>query len=262
MSSKFITTLLIAALCSTGFAHEGRKLPICGTLKPDASCKVGAQVSGRVDEVLCKEGESVSKGQLLVKLDTTFFDLDVKRQEALYHSAQLSCEEAELEEQRMENLWNKPDPSVPKKLYEEAQFRLKQKKNALIQSATELAAAKERLKEASVAAPFSGIITHCYIDKGDSVTTVPMVQLVELIDPSHLIFEFSVPQELMGAVQVGAAISFQMEGDANVHHAKVAKTIPAIDAQTRSFRCQAEIENSDRSLKAGAFARGTVELRG
>ncbi len=258
--NKSIFTFAAALLFSTGFAEEARKLPICGTLKPRASCKVGAQVSGRVQEVLCKEGQFVQEGQILVKLDATFFTLDVTRQEALFHNAEASVEEAELEAQRMDNLWKKPDPSVSKKSYEEAQFRLRQKKNALTQSTAELRAAEARLKEASVEAPFSGMITRCYIDKGDGVTTVPPVALVELIDISKLTFEFSIPQEKLGAVQLGAAVAFQMEGDGKTYTAQVTQAIPAIDENTRSFRCQAEIENTTHDLKAGAFVRGTVEL--
>ncbi|HEY5260182.1 MAG TPA: efflux RND transporter periplasmic adaptor subunit [Rhabdochlamydiaceae bacterium] len=260
--NKYLLSLLASALFCTGYAEEVYKMPICGTLKPRASCRLGAQVSGRVEEVLCKEGQAVQQGQVLVKLDTTFFELDVKRQEALYRNAHVFYEEAQLEAQRMENLWSKPDPSVPKKLYDEAQFRLKQKKNLLVQSSTELKAARGRLKEASITAPFSGVITHCYIDRGDSVTSVPPVEVVELIDPSRLTFEFSIPQEKIGAVQLGAAVTFRMEGDSKTYTAPVTKAIPAIDEHTRSFRCQAEIENSGGDLKAGAFVRGTVELKG
>lgn len=247
---------------NTGVAEEVRKLPICGTLKPHASCKVGAQVSGRVQTILCKEGEFVQEGQVLVKLDTTFFELDVHRQEALFQNAQIAFEEAELEAQRMENLWKKPDPSVSKKLYEEAQFRLQQKKNTVSQTSAELKAAEARLKEASIIAPFSGMITHCYIERGDGITTVPRVELVELIDPSRLTFEFSIPQEKLAALKLGAGVTFQMEGDTKTYTAQVTQAIRAIDENTRSFRCQAEIENPTHDLKAGAFVRGTVELRG
>ncbi len=258
MNRSFLT-VVVAALCSTGFADEASRLSICGTLKPKASCKVGAQVNGRVEKVLCEEGQAVEEGQVLVKLDTTFFELDVKRQSTLYQNAQVAYEEADLEAKRMANLWDKPDPSIPKKMYDEAQFRLRQKKNTLIQASAELRVSQVRLKEASVTAPFSGIITRCYIDRGDSVTTLPPVEIVELIDPSCLLLEFSAPQEKIGTLKAGAAVSFQMEGDLKTYTAQVTKVIPAIDEETRSFRCQAEVENPDYVLKAGAFVRGTVE---
>lgn len=257
--NKALLTVAIATLCSTGFADEASRLSICGTLKPHASCKVGAQVGGRIEKVLCEEGQTVEEGQVLVELDTTFFELEVKRQSALYQNAQVAYEEAKLDAERMTNLWDKPDPAIPKKLYDEAQFRLRQKKNTLIQASAELKASQVRLKEASVAAPFSGIITHCYIDRGDSIATAPPTEIVELIDSSRLTLEFSAPQERIGTLKVGAPVTFQIEGDLGTYTAKVTKVIPVIDEKTRSFRCQAEVENPDYVLKAGAFVRGTVE---
>ena len=257
--NKAFLTVAIATLCSTGFTDEASRLSICGTLKPHASCTVAAQVSGRVEKVLCEEGQAVEAGQALVELDTTFFELDVKRQSALYQNAQVAYEEAKLDAERMTNLWDKPDPAVPKKLYDEAQFRFRQKKNTLIQASAELKASQVRLKEASVTAPFSGIITHCYIDKGDSIASAPATEILQLIDPSRLTLEFSAPQEKIGTLKAGAAVTFQMEGDLRTYTANVTKVIPAIDEKTRSFRCQAEVENPDYVLKAGAFVRGTVE---
>ena len=209
----------------------------------------------------CTEGQRVEKGDILIKLDKTFFEFDVSRQDDLYQNAQVSFEEAELEAKRMETLWNKPDPSVPKKHFESAQFRLREKTHALAGSATELKRAKQNLKEASISAPFSGIISRCYVDSGDSVTTIPPVELVELFDTSRVTLEFSVPQEKWGAVAIGSRVQFQMDGDPKTHVAKVTKVIPVIDTATRSFRCHAEMANPNNQLKAGAFIRGTVEIK-
>jgi len=64
-----------------------------GTLEPLSKVEVVAEESGKVAEVLVKEGDQVEKGQLLVRLDTT--DLEISEAQIL---AQLKSAQVDLEE--------------------------------------------------------------------------------------------------------------------------------------------------------------------
>lgn len=64
-----------------------------GTLEPLSKVEVVAEESGKVAEVLVKEGDQVEKGQLLVRLDT--MDLEISKAQIL---AQLKSAQVDLEE--------------------------------------------------------------------------------------------------------------------------------------------------------------------
>jgi membrane fusion protein (multidrug efflux system) len=139
--------------------------PAIGSLQARQRTKIGPEVSGRVAEVLVDEGDAVEKGQLLARIDTTFFEIDVAQSRTAIEAAQARIAstrkgietaaanveiaravlaEAALHYTRMRNLWKKPEgqkPSIPQRLYDDAVLKHRQAK-------AQLAAAESRLVEA------------------------------------------------------------------------------------------------------------------
>jgi HlyD family secretion protein len=87
--------LLVIAALSVAAAWAGRHLSggtaapvsVTGTIEA-TQVDVSVKITGRILERLVKEGDTVSRGQLLVRLDDSELGADVKRQEAALRSAQ------------------------------------------------------------------------------------------------------------------------------------------------------------------------------
>lgn len=151
--------------------HE--ETPAVGSFKAKQLSKLGTQVSGRVQDVLVDVGDTVKKGQELVRIDATFFQIELEQRKADLETvkariesarqsiktfqaevsvAKASLDDAELQLQRMKSLWEKPDgstPSIPKRMYDEAVFG-KQQAAARVESAqSRLAEAQAKLLESS-----------------------------------------------------------------------------------------------------------------
>ena len=96
--TRGVLALLVIAALSVAGAWAGRHLnggtptpvSVTGTIEA-TQVDVSVKITGRILERLVKEGDKVSRGQLLVRLDDSELAADVKRQEAALRSAQASA---------------------------------------------------------------------------------------------------------------------------------------------------------------------------
>ena len=270
LTKPIIACLLCLSSSQIAFAGQNQAAPIekktysvTGTLLPNFTTKIGSQMSGRVQNVYASTGDYVEKDQVLLTLDPLFFELEYKKVHTLAELAKVSYEDAELEFSRMKNLWEKQEgdkPSIPKKQYDDAESRLKQRKLLLSQAILDLEYSAKRLEETSIKAPYSGIITKRYVDSGEAVTVIPATNLFEIIDSSKLVFEFSLPQEMLGKVKPGLEVFVHLEQKKNFIQAKIEKVIQQVDPSSRSFKCRVILDNEDLSLVPGCFVTATIEL--
>jgi hypothetical protein len=85
------------------------------------------------------------------------------------------------------------------------------------------------------------------------------VNLFEIIDPSKLVLEFAVPQEMSSNIRPGIAVQVQVEGHRDTIEGHIDTVIPQIDPTNRCFKCRMMINNEQLALKPGAYA--TVTMR-
>jgi len=276
-----------------------------GTLKARQTSILGAQVSGRVAAVLVEVGDRVEKGQELIQVDPVFFKLTVESRQADLISAkarlitlgamltaamaQIDASEAEVADAelnltRMRALWEKPagaEPSIPKRLYDEAATRARltaakltasraaveevtartsEAQSAIASAEVGLRQAQQNLAESTVRAPYAGAITKRLVDAGGSVTNAPATDLMEIQETARLYLECSLPQEQLPAIAIGTPLTFTIDGVAGTHQATISAIFPALDAATRSLRFRADIDNADGKLRPGLLAAVKVGL--
>lgn len=237
--------------------------PVYGTLRPKLVSKLSAQVNGKVEQMLVDVGDLVEKGQIIALLDPLFFELEFKKQQTVVEMARSAYEDAEIEFMRMKNLWEKQageKPSIPKKQFDEAKFRLTQKKLQWMQAQIDLDLCAKRLEETAIKAPYAGVITKRFVDPGEAVTVTPVVALVELMDVSEIIFEFSLPQDLTKKVHPGLQVSTKLENNQIQVLGTIEKVFPQIEESTRSLKCRVVLENKQFNLKPGACVFAEVQL--
>ena len=145
-----------------------------GSLQSARTTRLGPQVSGRVAEVLVDVGDQVSRGDVLVRLDDSFFQIEVAQAEAAVAaqkaeivalervvptreaevaSAETVLADADLNLSRMRNLWEKPEgetPSIPKSRFDAAGFARKAAAAGLQAARSRLGESRARLESARV----------------------------------------------------------------------------------------------------------------
>ncbi len=213
-----------------------------GTLVPSEMAQLSAQSAGMVQEISFREGQRVSKGQLLLKLDDRQWRAQQQKLEA-----QLATATKDLE--RKQAL-----------LAAEGISQVEVDEAALLVATIEadMEELKVRIDHATIRAPFSGQIglrdvsRGAYLSAGD-----PVARLVQN-DPLKL--EFNVPERYAGQIRRGQRVQFTVAEADTPYEAQVYATEPVINESTRALRIRARVPNRAGELIAGAFAEISLTL--
>ena len=232
-------------------------LPLTGTLTPLTEATVKAKVAGELVAVLVREGESVARGQVLARIDTTELQAKAaaKRAEVEATRAQLVLATKNRETQTAllaKNFISQNAFDATQSTYEVAAARLRA-------AEADLAVAQKALGDAVLKAPLSGIVAQRYVQAGERVAVDARV--VSVVDLSRLQLEAPVPAAEIGRVRVGMPVSFRVDGFGEREFAgRIERINPSTIAGSRSINVYAVIDNPARLLRSGLFAQGALTL--
>jgi HlyD family secretion protein len=152
-----------------------------GEVKPKRFVNVSANVSGRITELQVKEGDSVRRGQVLARIDSTRFAAGERQSAAAVKAAGADVERAEADLEASRLAWERSrkmhaDKLISDQAFEQAQAELKMKEAALSalrrrvdQQAAGLASNRDDLEKTVVVAPMDGVITNLQKEEGEVV---------------------------------------------------------------------------------------------
>jgi RND family efflux transporter MFP subunit len=120
--------------------------------------------------------------------------------------------------------------------------------------------AAKKLADAVVRAPIAGVVSERPVQAGEFIGERTVVATIVQVDPLKL--RTGVQERHAGIIQAGQPVEFRVEsfGDA-VFQGKVAFVSPSLDPTMRTFTVEALVDNSDRRLKPGFFAKGVILTR-
>ena len=228
---------------------------ISGGLQPDLEATIRAEVAGPVVQTLIDQGQRVSKGQLLLRLDDTAIrDLALSARSAVT-TAQNNLQVAEREQERAEALLKAG--AVAERVAEQARAQVTAARAQLANAEAQLASAEKQLGNTRITAPFDGIVSARQVAAGDVVS--PGTALITVVDPRTMRLEASVPAEALPSVRLGAPVDFTVNGYPNRHFTgRVTRINPIADPATRQVRIIASLPNEQGVLVGGLFADGRV----
>jgi membrane fusion protein (multidrug efflux system) len=209
-----------------------------GSLRSDESITVRPEIGGRISEILFKEGQHVPKGSTLVRFDASVNAAEVQQARANLKLAQSKYDRAvELSQQNF----------ISKQAKDEAE-------NNLRVAEASVALASARLAKTEIKAPFAGVIGLRVVSIGDYVKEGADVVNLESIDPLKV--DFRVPEIYLAQVQAGQALTVALDAlPGKSFTGKVYAVNPLLDAAGRAVVIRAIVDNPDKSLRPGMFAR-------
>ncbi len=228
-------------------------VPAVGTLIASQTTNIGPQVAGRVEEIFVDVGDVVTKGQAVVQLDPSFFEIDLEQKRAEFTEAEIRVEQTKVELARIEELWNKgTEPATTGQLLDNARFAHQLAKSKADQSQQGVRASERRLDEATIRAPYAGIITQRLVDPGEPVTSTFVVHVMEIQQLDPLELHFSLAQANFEVVEAGMPIQYRVNGIPSLAGVgTIDRVFPDLVEATRSFRCRALIANPGLKLRPG-----------
>jgi membrane fusion protein, multidrug efflux system len=220
------------------FAHEVEAL---GTLRANESVDITAKVADRVAAIHFDEGQQVRKGDVLVELDNTEARADLAAAEA-------AASDSRSQYKRSQELFQT-------KALSEAQ--LDQLQATLLANEARVAAARSRLADRVITAPFNGRVGLRNVSLGGLVN--PGAVITTLDDLSVVKLDFAVPEVFLSTLQPGLTVEARSTAYPNESFAgRVASVATRIDPTTRSVTIRALIDNRAGQLRPGMFM--TVKL--
>ena len=228
-------------------------------LELDAPADYGLEreQAGRVLEVGAEELDRVTAGQLLMRVDPLPGEVEVARAEATLAQAKSELDLARAELERSQKLATSRVSSVSD---------LDRKQNSqrvalAVHRAAEasLRAARDRLAQRTLLAPFDGVLRVFDSEAGEYVS--PGQRVGELLEVSRVRITIGLRDLDVVAVRPGMQAAVRVDARGRESHAgTVLRVAAAADSSTRKFPVQVEIENADGELMPGMVASVDLEL--
>ncbi len=275
-----------------------RQVDLSGTLMSPDQAKVSSEVAGVVRQVLVELGHEVKPGQVLVKLDPRELELALRSAISLLRQteAQLGIDGVKAKEPprdeeisvvltaaanrddaraqlararrlRGQNLLAQADldtaetrVKVTEAAYQSASESIQSLKASLQERRTAVELAQKKLDDAVIRAPVAGSVSERLIYPGEFIReNTPVINLVQM---NPLKLKTAIQEKYASLIQPNQQVQFQVESfpDA-VFKGRIAYVSPAIDQTTRTFPVEVLVDNQDRRLKPGFFAKGVIFIR-
>lgn len=156
-----------------------------GQIAPKRAVDISSDISGRIIQITVEEGDRVTKGQLLLRIDPSQYEAQVARAQAGLASAEASAlqahanrDQAKRALDRMTELWNRDTLLVSREQSEQAQTQndvaaaiARSSDHQVEQARASLSEAQEALAKSVISAPMAGQVTRLAVEEGE--TAVP-----------------------------------------------------------------------------------------
>jgi membrane fusion protein (multidrug efflux system) len=212
-----------------------------GSLKSRQGVMLRPEVSGRVARLGFADGQRVRRGQVLVQLDDTLQQAQLKQAEA-----QASIARTNLQRSRELLAQNFVSQSA-----------VDQNAASLQVAEAQVALAQAQLARMRVVAPFDGTAGLKLVDVGDYVKDG--ADLVNVEDLAALTVQFALPERYIDRLRAGQPVDVAVDAlPGRSFKGRVQAVDSQVDANGRALQVLAEVDNPGALLKPGMFARPRV----
>lgn len=215
--------------------------PANSRLNPSEDVNLSFEASGRITEILFKEGSYVKEGQLLAKVNDARLQAQLKKLQAqmsLYKSKEF----------RQKSLLERD--AISQQAYDESKTNVE-----LTEADIELV--KAQIRETELRAPFDGLIGLRNVSEGAFAT--PSTEIAKLTKVSPLKLEVSLPEKFVTMVRPGTELTFHIDDDTTQYKSNV-YAIESESSEIHTFTVRAYYPNLKREISPGRYASILLKL--
>jgi len=220
-------------------------LNLVGSLAPNETAQIRAEISGQVRSVQFNEGERVTKGQVLLRIDDAELRAQLSQAEARFRLSEL-------------NLKRSDDLTQAKSMSQAEADRVRSEYSS---AEAGLQLLRVRLAKMEIKAPFDGIAGARTVSPGDYATAATAITTID--DLSRLKVDFQVPERFSERVKPGSAFTLLAQTPSGeVRTAgEVYFVSSIIDRASRSSQVKGYLITETPGLKPGMFANIEIVLQ-
>ena len=217
-------------------------LSAIGTVNAAQGVELTVEAAGIVREIGFAANDDVQAGQTLLQLDDEMQQADLTAARS-----QLDLERATLaREQELQSRGVASDA------------RLDQTRAAFDAATAQLARGEAVIAQRRLIAPFDGTIGLPRVDRGAYVSPGTIIATLQDLDTMRV--DFSLPEQALPALYIGQRLHVRIDGDTREFDGEITGIDPRIDPGSRMVAIRGNVDNPDRALTPGQFARIRVDL--
>ena len=229
---------------STAGVHEEMwpdTLAAVGSINAKQGVTLSPEIAGTVSEIAFESGTVVDKGDLLVRLNTSLEEAQLRAIEAQVELARVNTDR--VRQLRVNN-------TVSQSELDTAEAALKQEQgNADALRAT--------IEKKTIRAPCAGQLGIRLVNLGELLDVGKPIVSLQALSPVYC--DFSLPQQDLAKLRTGLPVRvFSDSYPDQVFEGTLTAMNPDLDQTTRSVQLQATFENGDKRLQPGMFVRVEV----
>lgn len=209
-----------------------------GSVETKQNLVVTPEMGGILQRVYVKEGDKVSKGQLLASVDDGGMGQQLAQMQVQANLAKTTFE-------RQKRLWDQKIGSEIQ--YLQAKSNYEGQQNAINSM-------KQQLGKASIRAPFSGTIDDVITEQG-SVVSPGQTPIMRLVNLSDMYIQTDVPETYITNVKTGKDVEVVFPVLNKTMDAKIRQTGDFINPENRTFKVEIAVPNNDKTIKPNLTAR-------
>jgi multidrug efflux system membrane fusion protein len=239
-------------------------LDALGTVVPQATVRVKPQVSGVLEKVLFKEGQTVRRGELLATIDPRPFELALQQAigQRMRDEAQLAAARVTLS--RFETLLQQD--SIARQEVDTQAATVRQLEAAVVTSKANEGTARLNLAYTRIAAPIDGRVGLRTVDVGNSVGPGDANGVAVITKLTPIDVEFAIPQDHAAWLQQNAGAFMEVRAQDRTRTTLLDTGVFAsldnqIDTQTGTVRAKARFNNARQQLFPSQFVNVQLRLR-
>lgn len=232
-------------------------LRVSGSVAPRQLVQLNASAAGTVDLVNVRLGDQVRRGDVLAQINIEALTIQLNQHRGTLEATRAQVELAESQVERSGRLSGQGIATEATLETDRRNLEVQKANLAAQQAAVE--AAEVALRNATIVAPFDGIVASRDVEPGQVVANG--ANILQLVDLSTMSMTAMVPVSGSPAVAPGQAVTLSIdgiEGQSFIGH--VEGVSPTTLAGTRSTPVAIRMDNADGALRGGMFASGQIVL--
>jgi len=269
-------------------------LTIAAEFRPYQEIEVHAKVAGYVQTIRVDVGDHVNEGDLLAVLEVPELQDEVAQDKAsIEHAseevvraqadlerAQSAHEASHLSSQRLAQASKQQPKLIAQQDLDDATSRDRQAEAQVATAKAAIAAAQGQLAYAKanadktrtlvgytrITAPFTGVITHRYADKGAMIQAGTSSQsqampVVRLSQVDQLRLSIAVPESAVPKIRLKTPVSVRVLSLGRTFPGTVSRFANRLDSETRTMLVEVDVKNPTGELLPGMYADASIALK-
>jgi RND family efflux transporter MFP subunit len=206
-------------------------IEVTGKVEAEQDVDVSPESSGVIKDVLVVEGQNVTKGQVMARLNTDLLERSIDELEVQLDLAKTNYD-------RQKNLWDQNIGS------EMQYLQAKNNKESLEKRIISL---NTQIKMSEVKSPLDGVVDVVHQKKGHIGS--PQVPFAKVINTSHIKVYADISESYITKIHKGDLVKVNFPALEKTISAKINQIGNTIDPNNRTFRVRINIDNPNNSIK-------------